>query len=192
MKEAAYRKEYYSSGRFSQKDAEILGPAIERLAEQSGGRMTAAAVIEEARPDTSPFHPYIEWNDARAAEEHRLSQARHILNGIGVRVVSIKNEVRSAGPIVVNVSTDRQRPVTADGVQRNLGNYVLVSSLKDRPDERRVALEDAKRMLLGSAKRVRILEDLFKSSFKTAPALFAALEAFAEEVETVEVLAKAA
>jgi len=52
--------------------------------------MTAAAVVDEARPPSSLLHPQFEWDDARAAEEHRRNQARNLINSIRVLVIGDK------------------------------------------------------------------------------------------------------
>lgn len=53
--------------------------ALEKLADRNGGELSAEVVVSEARKSRSPLHDAFEWNDARAAEEFRLEQARRLI-----------------------------------------------------------------------------------------------------------------
>lgn len=46
------------------------------------GELTAPLVVESARPSDAPLHPFFEWDDARAAEAHRLEQARSMIRRV--------------------------------------------------------------------------------------------------------------
>lgn len=41
--------------------------------------LQASTVVEEATPEDSVLHPLFEWNDSKAAHQHRLSQARKLI-----------------------------------------------------------------------------------------------------------------
>lgn len=56
-------------------------PILRGLYDQYG-ELTADLVVEEARPKQSPLHPYFEWDDRRAAEQHRLEQARLMIRRV--------------------------------------------------------------------------------------------------------------
>lgn len=68
------------------KDAEVIGPELERLAEERGGRITAADVLGAATTPESPLHAYFEWDDSAAAKAYRLDQARYIVRSIRVLI----------------------------------------------------------------------------------------------------------
>lgn len=99
-------KEYFArdGGALSHKDAAVIGPVLEALAEQRG--VTARDVLDAARSINSPLHSYFEWSDKVAADLHRLDQARVILRTIRVRYVE---------------PTGEQRVVRAFQVQRSVG-----------------------------------------------------------------------
>lgn len=80
-------KEYTAvpGSRFSNKDAEKIGPELQALSEQ--GAVTARDVVDAARSSNSPLHSYFEWNDKKAADLHRVEQARKILQSITVRYI---------------------------------------------------------------------------------------------------------
>lgn len=79
-------KEYFArdGSPYSNKDARIIGPVIEALAE-SGGAVTARDVLDAARSTNSPLHPYFEWDDKRAADLHRLQEAKNMLRAIKIK-----------------------------------------------------------------------------------------------------------
>jgi hypothetical protein len=52
-----------------------------------GRAPNGADILEDARPVGSPLHEHFEWDDAEAAEAHRLSQARELVASIRVTVV---------------------------------------------------------------------------------------------------------
>lgn len=56
-------------------------PHIRKLYE-ANGELTAPMVLDSARPDNAPLHPYFEWDDATAAEEYRLEQARSLIRRV--------------------------------------------------------------------------------------------------------------
>lgn len=63
-------------------DPNACGAVFEAL--DRAGRLTPACVVFEARSEQSPLHGGFEWDDARAADAHRLNQARHLLRAIVV------------------------------------------------------------------------------------------------------------
>lgn len=52
---------------------------LELIRRAHGGRLSPAAVLNSARKKSSPLHAYFEWDDSKAAEQHRLWQARKII-----------------------------------------------------------------------------------------------------------------
>lgn len=80
-------KEYFADrgSSLSDKDARIIGPELQSLAEQGG--VTNRDVLDAARSVQSPLHPYFEWDDKVAADLHRLEQARYLMRSVRVRFV---------------------------------------------------------------------------------------------------------
>jgi hypothetical protein len=78
MSDAFSFKDYFAArgSRFTDKDAKIIGPALENL--NAEGKGTAADIVDAARPDDAPLHRYFEWDDGVAAERYRETQARHM------------------------------------------------------------------------------------------------------------------
>lgn len=48
------------------------------------GELSTSQVLEMASDESSPLHSLFEWDDAKAAKAHRLSQARNIIKGMNI------------------------------------------------------------------------------------------------------------
>lgn len=64
-------------------DAEIAGRELARI-EREVGEITPASVLERARSSNNALHDHFEWDDGRAAEQHRLSQAGELIRSITI------------------------------------------------------------------------------------------------------------
>lgn len=73
-----------NGAQFSQEEAKIYGKELDRIAEENDGQLKPADVLEIAKDKENPLHNYFEWNNNKAAERHRIEQARHLLNHITV------------------------------------------------------------------------------------------------------------
>ena len=87
-------------------DRKELIDALDALADDSDGTLSPADVVEAAAPPTSPLHRYFDWDDAHAAHEHRLFQARHLLR---VTVLVRQGSATLHLPIFTSLSTERVR-----------------------------------------------------------------------------------
>lgn len=66
---------------------EVAAKELERLramAEQKEERFGAAHVVAAARVKRNPLHKEFEWDDAKAADSHRLTQAGYIIRSLEV------------------------------------------------------------------------------------------------------------
>lgn len=84
--------------------AEDVGRVIVELTER--GNYTPEALVQAARSPRSPAHKHFEWDDERAAHQHRLTQARFYQRGIeysfmvkGARKKLVELQMRVAYPI---------------------------------------------------------------------------------------------
>ena len=62
--------------------AQDVGAYIEEMRQKNGGFIGAGNVIADAKKKRSPLHGYFEWDDSKAAGEHRLAQARELIGAI--------------------------------------------------------------------------------------------------------------
>jgi hypothetical protein len=67
-------------------DREVVSSKIAEIVGRDG-KVTPESFLSEAEPADSPLHRYFEWDDAAAAREHRLHQARQIVRSVVYRLV---------------------------------------------------------------------------------------------------------
>jgi hypothetical protein len=68
-------------------DPQKVGEELDRLAGDKGlDCLRTKAVVEAARPPRSVLHKHFEWNDGKAAEAHRLYQARQLIGSIRLKL----------------------------------------------------------------------------------------------------------
>lgn len=91
--------------------AQVAGEALEAIRVRNNGRLTQDAVVQAARPKSSPLHPAFDWNDRSAAHKWRLSQAGYIIRKLDV----VQEDGPAAEPIraFVNVSVENDRSYTS-------------------------------------------------------------------------------
>lgn len=79
---------------YNSKDAKIIGVELERLGQQ----ITPLCVVNAARPKSAALHPFFEWDNAIAAEQYRIFQARNLVNHLQVVVVNsdgVKEQIKA-------------------------------------------------------------------------------------------------
>lgn len=145
------QKFVYKAGSRFPAPAQAVGERLEAITARAGS-ITPRDVVEDARDPGSPLHPLITWDDAVAAEEHRLAQARRIL--------------RSVYPVHVDAE-GRERPVLGwiNATVPDEGR-VYVTTVRAVTDEelRGQVLEeamDAMRSLQARYQHIAELEDVF-------------------------------
>ena len=102
---------------------------LKRIAAQNGGTLKADAVVDVARDPRSVLHKYFEWNNSKAAEAHRIWQARQLIS-VSVEYIG---DSKVATPLFVSLSIDRHE---------GNGYRSLVNVLSDE-DQRAQLLRDA-------------------------------------------------
>lgn len=78
------------------RDARIVGPELVRLGE--GGEATPRKIVDAARDESSPLHPYFAWDDRTAADKYRHMQARQLVKA--VMVVITDGRRRAVSPAI--------------------------------------------------------------------------------------------
>lgn len=74
-----------------------------RRIESKNGILRAEDVVKNAAVRTSPLHPEFEWDDTKAAHQHRLDQARAL-----IRVcVEFVGEEKKPRQVFVSLKSDR-------------------------------------------------------------------------------------
>ena len=132
--------------------AQIAGEELEKIEARDGG-ITPGAVVDAARPEGSKLHNVFEWDDEKAAEQYRLTQASTLIRCIVVKPEEkdIKEPVR----MFVNCNP------TDDG-QKKTGSYINFRSAFEDPDSRAVILANAKHELHMFRNKYNRLKELAK------------------------------
>ena len=114
------------------------------------GKLTAQAVVDAAREESSPLHGYFEWEDSKAANEYRLLQARKL-----IRVVVQPCEPLDNQPMHVYQSLVTDRVVPG-------GGYRTTEAILSTEAWRNTLLEQAKRELISVRNKYASLTELAK------------------------------
>ena len=68
---------------YNHDQAQEIGTFLEK--HPSWPSITTEEAVEAAEPPDSPLHPFIEWDNDKAAAQYRKQQARHLLNHLIIR-----------------------------------------------------------------------------------------------------------
>lgn len=101
----AVRYAWKPGSRVSGIDPVRAGNEMEQVRRENGGALTPEALLERARSANSVTHKYFEWDDSKAAQQHRLSQAGDLIRSITIDVTN--SNVAPAKTIRAFVSVER-------------------------------------------------------------------------------------
>ncbi len=130
--------------------AEAVGKRLFKITERKGGGLCPEDVIEDARKTTSPLHEFFEWNNAKAAHEHRLERARHITRSLVVTYT----DVRNTGPQTMRAL------VCLESRKDEAHTYVPTMTVMSNAAMRKELVAQALRELAGWRKRYAHLKEL--------------------------------
>jgi hypothetical protein len=94
-------------------------PVVVELLDEITGRdrrrlsttQCAATLVERSRPKSSPTHHLFEWDNDKAADAHRLEQARDIIRSVTVVFEDAPEHVVRAYPVVNTGGVRGPRPM---------------------------------------------------------------------------------
>lgn len=126
-------------------DAQTAGDELSRIYKRDGG-ISLKTVVDESRGKDAPLHGCFEWDDTKAAEKYRQSQAAHIIRSITV---------------VTEIAADNGSPmaVRAFVTTKTTPNYEPIQAVISSPDKYRVLLEQAKRDMQSFVQKYSVLSD---------------------------------
>ena len=148
---------YMYAGRVWNVSAQIAGEELEKI-EARDGEVTPKAVVDAARPVDSALHRVFEWDDEKAAEQYRLSQASTLIRCITVKPAP---EESIKGPVRMFVNCN---PI--DNGQKKIGSYINYRSAFEDPETREVILSNAKyelRVFRNKYSKLKELAKVFES-----------------------------
>lgn len=94
-------------------DATKAGPELESIRRENAGHLTPDAVLERARTSNSSLHDHFEWDDAIAAEAHRIGQAGELIRSIVIDVTRSNIEPPKTIRAFVSVEREGRRSYTS-------------------------------------------------------------------------------
>jgi hypothetical protein len=103
-------------------DDTAIKEALAAIAAGGNGILRPDSVVSAARAPDSPLHSHFEWDDTKAAAEHRLDQARGLIRTI--KVVVTTNTFTAVAPAYI-------RDPRVSGKEQG---YASLETLKDRTD----------------------------------------------------------
>ena len=92
--------------------ASTVADRLEALRNKIGGQLAPIAVIDDARSTESPLHKFFEWDDTKAAHQHRLWQAQHLIASIKVVYRDQENQEQQVRAFV-NLRDDDEQYYTS-------------------------------------------------------------------------------
>lgn len=129
--------------------ASTVGAEFEKI-EARDGKVTNRAVLDSARPISSPIHNIFEWDDMKAAEAYRLRQATMLI----CNVVVVSEPEESKKPITVrayvNVSNKKE------------GEFISVYNAFSDEEMREKVLSDAMNELASFKRKYANLKEFSK------------------------------
>jgi hypothetical protein len=151
--------EYFAAvgSHLKDEDAESIGPVLTKLASQ--GKSSAQDIVAAAHSKRSRLHRYFEWDDAEAAKEYRLAQARYMARSIMVRVVDDdgrRHELRAFLPVHLKFE---------DGGRSDEKHFQPIAIVARDSDYAQEAIQDAWRHLKTFQQRYSDYRDLFAPVF---------------------------
>ena len=126
-------------------DPQLIGEALDAIRVERGGQLHPQDVVAGARDPKSLLHRCFEWDDRKAAEAHRMDQARALIRSI--RVIDEEDDDRSR-PAFLSIRAD-------DGIGYRTFKDVLSSA-----DLRQRLLQQAERDLEAWTQRYRELREI--------------------------------
>lgn len=124
---------------------------LKRIAEENDGVLMPEAVVDEARPVSSPLHSRFEWDNGKAGHAYRLWQARQLIRVV-VEVIAGTDE---PSEVFVSLSHDRKE-----------GGYRVMTEVLSSEQLRSQMLRDALNEL-----------ELFRDKYKRLTELVAVFKA---------------
>jgi len=95
-------------------DVQKAGQELDRLKGHNSGDLTPEAVIEAAKDGKNPLHGAFEWDDSKAAHQHRLQTAGLLIKSIVVTIT--KADDGKPEPLSVTVTQQKSGGTTTAAV----------------------------------------------------------------------------
>lgn len=118
---------------------------------QKHGEVKASRLVREAKAKRHPMHDDFNWDDASAAHEHRLSQARRI-----IRVTKVRIETGEEKRLIHVPSVSYDEPTAADTERE--GSYKPIQVVVQCETSYEAALRELMTLMRSVEKSIRELK----------------------------------
>lgn len=142
---------YKWKGRHYSVSADIVGKEVEKL-EKKYGEVTARNFVDAARPEKSPLHKLLEWDNTKAAEAWRIQQAGTIICCLSIQ--------RENTPEPVTVRAYMNVADGADNPTRRTGSFINTQDAFSDKEKRSMILKVAVRELKELQQKYSNLQEL--------------------------------
>ena len=130
-------------------EQKAIEEALESIAKKHKGRLTPDAVVAAAASKASPLHELFEWDQKKAAHQHRIEQARSLIRSVRVNITTHRT-------IISTVAYVRDPDLESDEQ-----GYVATVSLVGDSDRARATLVDEFSRAASALRRARELAAAF-------------------------------
>jgi hypothetical protein len=134
--------------------ADVLA-GLEEVRLSHGGKLTPEDTVADATPEESLLHPAFEWDEASAAHQFRLSQARAI-----IRSVVIVRDEQAPVPAYLHVDIHRAE-------QQRERYYQHTDVIVERPDEFAAAIRVLRRKFEEARSALEMAQRLGKQATRS-------------------------
>ncbi len=134
-------------------DAQAVGEELEAISNKHG-TLNAHVVVKAAERKSSPLHSCFTWDDASAAEKHRLHEARMLIGSVMVVTQHVDEPVRAFHSVKVTTSNGDD-----DTSERS---YIPLDIALSDDGYRQQLLEQAARDLNSWRRKYGELQELYK------------------------------
>jgi hypothetical protein len=141
MKFEVVRREGRGGQRLGKKDPSKMYKRLAQMYEENGESLNAEDVLAEAKHKSSPFHKWFEWDNGKAAHQHRLKQARDLIGSVDI-VRQSDPRADKDGRIRAFVHLTRN-VVDAKGNESVKRTYVPTVKAMGNPEQRQLLLKQA-------------------------------------------------
>lgn len=117
--------------------------ALHAIAEQHGGNLDPEVVIAAARDPGSPLHTFFTWDQAQAAHERHIDQARTLIRSVRMNVTT--RNVTLSVPVYLRDPTK----------STHMAGYSSLSRIRSDEDQAREAVITEFRRAADALKRAR-------------------------------------
>ena len=139
--------------------AQVAGEHLEKLRNKLGKSVGPSDVLEDASDESSPLYAAFEWNDSAAAEQHRLQQARLLLNNLVVMRIKVQHPNEDLPRIITKVRAYHS-VVQTDKDGHSSRGYETTARVMNSSDLRNQLLLDVYTTLESIRKKYKQLKEL--------------------------------